>query len=243
MEMDTSIIKECGSFPGVRSRVVTLLECPVLLLESERPLRVLNSSIWGGGFSERRYVVNRQVLKSYMSDDPPAEMREFLEHAGFPPEETAGMLTAAWVDHAGTRRMELDDLVVSAWVTVGLGNPSRAGMTADAERLYPGTINTIVLIDGRPSDAAMVNAVLTATEAKAALLQDLGIVVGKGDDRIATGTTTDAVLIGSTGRGREYAYAGPSTRLGYLIGHTVYEAGKQAALAYLDVMARKAYLP
>lgn len=112
-------------------------------------------------------------------------------------------------------------LHVSAWVTVGLGNKARAGAELPAASLYPGTINTIIVIDGQLTDAAMVGAVITATEAKAAALQSLGIEV---HGLPATGTTTDAVLIATTCRGHLYSYAGTATALGYMIGRTVYEA-------------------
>ena len=46
-----------------------------------------------------------------------------------------------------------------------------------ASSLYPGTINTIVVIEGSLTDAAMVNAVITATEAKAAALQALNTTI------------------------------------------------------------------
>lgn len=215
---------------------------PVLCIASDTALRTLISSIWGGGFQTSYFIINRQVPKSYMSDDPGREMGDFLSRMGYPAEHSVGMLTAAWVDHAGHETMALDDLTVSAWVTVGLSNAARAGDIVDVDRLYPGTINSIVLVDGWMTDAAMVNAVITATEAKTALLQELRIPAGP-DGRHATGTTTDAIVVAATQRGASrYTYAGTATRLGYLIGRTVYEAGRQAAVAYLDYMwAREAY--
>lgn len=116
---------------------------------------------------------------------------------------------------------EPERLHVCAWVTVGLGNKARAGAELPASSLYPGTINTIIVINGRMTDAAMVNAVITATEAKAAALQDLGIEAA---GKPATGTTTDAVLIAATDRGQMYNYAGTATSVGYMIGRTVYDA-------------------
>lgn len=116
---------------------------------------------------------------------------------------------------------ETHTLHVCAWVTVGLGNKARAGAELPSVSLYPGTINTIIVIDGQLTDAAMVNAVITATEAKAAALQSLGVDV---DGQPATGTSTDAVLIATTCRGHLYSYAGTATALGYMIGRTVYEA-------------------
>ncbi len=227
------------SIPGIRVGLIPNSESPMLCISSETPLRTLNSSIWGGGFGYHRNLINRQVPKSYMCDDPPSEMQSFLDAVGFTSIDSVGMLTAAWVDHAGFSEMSLGELTVCSWVTVGLGNPARAGDAVDVDLLFPGTINCMVVIDGQLNDAAMVNAVITVTEAKAALLQDLNITAGA-EGRIATGTSTDAVVIAATDRGRSYSYAGTATRLGYLIGRTVYEAGKQATFAYKAEMARRA---
>nr|WP_240344105.1 adenosylcobinamide amidohydrolase [Paenibacillus sp. SYP-B3998] len=132
-------------------------------------------------------------------------------------------------DQEQKQKQKQKQLQVNAWVTVGLGNKARAGAELPAASLYPGTINCIVIINGILTDAAMVNSIITATEAKSAALQALGIEV---DGLPATGTTTDAVLIAATGRGRLHSYAGTATQLGYLIGRTVYEAIMQSAQLY-----------
>lgn len=225
--------------PGVQMKLVQSVFGRYLQITCDSPLRTLNSSSWGGGFGNHRVLMNRQVDKTYNETDPALEMEAFIAREGLNPLDTAGMLTAAWVKdvgyceltwpHEGTNGEDLRKAVqvdgsllrVAAWVTVGLGNKARAGAVLPAASLYPGTINTIVVIEGHLIDAAIVNAVITATEAKAAALQALNIVV---DGQPATGTTTDAVLIAATGRGTTYQYAGTATTLGYLIGRTVYEA-------------------
>ncbi|MFC5452500.1 adenosylcobinamide amidohydrolase [Paenibacillus aestuarii] len=233
------------SIPGIAMNRVTSEQGSYLWFQSEIPLRTLNSSPWGGGFGRHQHVVNRQVGKSYHAEDPLAEMSGFLLQEGLNPAATAGMLTAAWVKDVGVSSLSWEAvkgsdggdggaagsgaLQVCAYVTVGLGNKARAGAELPAHSLYPGTINIILLIDGQLTDAAMVNAVITATEAKAAALQDLNV---HKEGRVATGTTTDAVLIAATDRGRMHAYAGTATQLGYLIGRTVYEATMASALLY-----------
>jgi adenosylcobinamide hydrolase len=125
------------------------------------------------------------------------------------------------------------ELTIGSWVTVGLNNRARAGVTENPAALYPGTINTIVVADAALSEAAMIGAVITATEAKAAALQDLG-VTDPFSGKSATGTTTDAVIIGATMRGVRCEYAGTATRLGYLVGRTVYEAVFASGSRYLE---------
>ncbi|MEW9698614.1 adenosylcobinamide amidohydrolase [Paenibacillus sp. SI8] len=221
---------------GITMKLTECAQGSYLRIQSETPLRTLNSSPWGGGFGSHTNLINRQVDRFYQAADPIGEMNTFLAEEGIDSHVTASMLTAAKVKHVGfsslcweeAAQVELsthgdsrERLQVASWVTVGLGNKARAGAELPASSLYPGTINSIVIINGLLTDAAMVNAVITATEAKTAALQALGIKVG---GAFATGTTTDAVLIAATGRGRLLSYAGTATQLGYLIGRTVYEA-------------------
>lgn len=241
---------------GVGMKQVVSAYGRYMAITSDTPLRTLNSSPWGGGFGHHRVLMNRQVDKTYNENDPLLEMEAFIAREGLDPQDTAGMLTAAWVKDVGfnesawpleaEERAQSEELVhvegleqlrVAAWVTVGLGNKARAGAVLPAASLYPGTINTIVVIEGQLTDAAMVNAVITATEAKAAALQSMNITI---NGQIATGTSTDAVLIAATGRGKTYRYAGTATTLGYLIGRTVHEAILASGQMYELAMSRRA---
>ncbi|WP_194830533.1 adenosylcobinamide amidohydrolase [Laceyella tengchongensis] len=70
---------------------------------------------------------------------------------------------------------------------------------------------------------------ITATEAKAAALADLGVTDSKG--LVATGTTTDAVVIAATGNiqdGVIHPYAGTLSPLGQAIARTVYAGVTEA---------------
>ena len=84
---------------------------------------------------------------------------------------------------------------ISVLVTAGISNARRAGDPAehrvfDEAEIKPGTINVIILTNAVLTQAAQVEAVMVATEAKTAVLQDIGAtspVTGK----MATGTGTD----------------------------------------------------
>lgn len=119
---------------------------------------------------------------------------------------------------------------VTGIVTVGLSNKARAGLAVAEPQLYPGTINTIVLVRGIMTDATMVNAVMTATEAKAAALQAL-------DERVEEASRNRDDVGCRAGRGTEadgplHRYAGTVTEVGYLIGRTVYESTMTAGRRY-----------
>lgn len=226
--------KYAACIPEIQFRFIDAGKNSYCLIESGLPLRTLNSSMWGGGFGRHHVLMNRQVDKSYMCDDPLAEMHDFMQKKGISVEGTAALLTAARVQDCGYSESEAEGgLKVCTWATVGLSNKARAGMELPEEQLYPGTINIIVLIDGELTDAAMVNAVITSTEAKAAALQDAGIYLDMEPECLATGTTTDAVLIAATQRGPVSRYAGMSTQVGNRIGKTVYDSVAASTRAYM----------
>jgi adenosylcobinamide amidohydrolase len=83
----------------------------------------------------------------------------------------------------------------------------------------PGTINVVLLVDGALTPAAMVNAVITATEAKTMTLRAWDVKTPEGD--AASGTSTDTVVVACTGRGEELCYAGPATPVGWLAARSV----------------------
>jgi len=204
-------------------------------IESEHPLSVLSSAIYGGGQMEATAIINRYVSKQYSADDPEAEVRNWLRHQGIPLDSTVVLLTAAYVHLAQVKVVETQWFRLAAIVTAGVSNAARAGnaypvfMDTPSE---PGTINTILLVDGHMTEGAQVNAIIMATEAKAAALQDAKVKDGQG--RIATGTTTDAIVVASTQEklgGYAHRYAGITSPLGHAISQTVYQAVKEAVCA------------
>ncbi|WP_201305450.1 adenosylcobinamide amidohydrolase [Paenibacillus puerhi] len=220
-----------GVHSGLSCRMEERGEESYFLFESVKPLRTLNSSLWGEGFSLAHRLMNRQVSKRYMCDDPLQEMNGFLQGEGIHEDGTAALLTAADLRDRSYRGLRLSgELAVHTWVTAGLSNKCRAGVPCEIDSLFPGTINIVIAIEGKLTDSAFVNAVITATEAKAAALQDMQVTLDGG--LTATGTTTDAVLIAATQEGEASRYAGASTRLGYAVGLTVYEAARESIASY-----------
>jgi iron complex transport system ATP-binding protein len=203
-------------FPGV---TMTLTE-EALILHSERALHVLSSAVVGGGFGEVSYIVNRHVHGGYDHPEPENDLRAFAHAVGIA-EPFVGMMTAARLDTLRAVTLESGGLMVACLNTMGLSNPTSAGLSEPA-RCARGTINTILLIDGNLSDAAMVNAVITATEAKAAVLMSRRVRTPVG--YLATGTSTDAIVVACTGEGERIRYAGPATEVGWLIGRCVRKA-------------------
>lgn len=198
-----------------------------LLLEFPSEVDSLSSAIYGGGMERLHRAVNLFVDRNYECSDPVRDMENKLRGWGYPLSGSAGLMTAVPMEHAAVAEEDTGTAGIFCCVTAAAGNAARAGAMRGARSLYrPGTINMMLGIDGRLTPAAMVNAVMTAVEAKAAALADLGITDPE-NGLIATGTTTDAIVLAVSQSGRygaEHVYAGTATDLGGTIGRLVYGA-------------------
>ena len=87
------------------------------------------------------------------------------------------------------------------------------------------------------SDAALVTAVQTATEAKAQALADAG-VRALNHHGPATGTATDAICVAAP-PGGEVAFAGPATAVGAAIAHAVHGAVLSGARIHRRTVAAR----
>lgn len=188
-----------------------------VVVASARPLRVLSSAVHLGGFAEARAVVNLHVRKHDPCADPSAMIEAFARRAQVPT-PWVGLLTGALTERAAVGEESAAGLAAMAVVTVGLSNPVAAGHSPIAT-WTASTINTIVVVDADPEPAALVNAVITATEVKGLALRGAGLVV---EDGVAvSGTSTDAVVIAATGRGVRARFGGPASEMGWVVARAV----------------------
>lgn len=198
-----------------------------LLLELPAEADGISSAVYGGGMGRLRRAVNQYVSRDYDCSDPVRDLELKLHEWGYSQEGCAGLMTAVPLEHAAVIEEDTGTAGIFCCVTAAAGNAARAGVERPVLAAYrPGTINIMLGIDGRLTPAAMVNAVMTATEAKAAALADLGVTDPE-NGLIATGTTTDAIVLAVSQSGRygaEHVYAGTATDLGGAIGRLVYAA-------------------
>ncbi|MFF1509777.1 adenosylcobinamide amidohydrolase [Streptomyces sp. NPDC058326] len=194
-------------------------EWPLLVWAPGPGVRMVSSAVLGGGIGERGWVLNAQVPPGYQRRDPVAHLRELASDAGLTG-PGVGLMTAASV----ADRRQAEDGGVRAVVTAGIGvrgwaaAPGRGSVGAPR----PGTINIIVSLPVALTDAALVNAVATATEAKTQALVELGAD--------ASGTPTDAVCVAApspTGSGAEL-FAGPRSLWGARLARAVHRATRDA---------------
>ncbi|MFB9238523.1 adenosylcobinamide amidohydrolase [Plantactinospora siamensis] len=229
-------------------------EVPLLVWRAPAGLPAISSAPLGGGIGVRGWVLNATVPMSYDRNDPDRHLMELaagLDLSG----PGVGHLTG--VDVAEVVPAEAAG--VRVWATVGLGAPIWAADEAvpagPVEAARPvgssgsvgavgsvgssgpagsgprvGTVNIVAMVPARLSAAALVNAVATATEAKAQALWELGLP--------ATGTATDAVTVLCAPTGPVEAYGGPRSRYGAPLARAVRRAvldgGRAAAVPWSD---------
>ncbi|MFC5291080.1 adenosylcobinamide amidohydrolase [Actinokineospora guangxiensis] len=199
--------------PDVRFRVEGGVRRPMLLWQWDRDVRVVSSAAWGGGAGARRWVLNAEVDVDY-DRDPVPHLAEIATGAGLVPGTGVGLMTAAAVDRYQVGRDG------GAWcaATVGISHPTLAA-APDAPAPAAGTINLVCWVPAPMCDAALVNLVITATEAKVQALNDSGIQ--------ATGTATDAVAVCCPvplPDSAPQSYGGPRSRWGAPLARAVHSA-------------------
>jgi adenosylcobinamide amidohydrolase len=221
----------------------------VRLIAPHRVLSTCRSSA-GGLNDDLMYLYNHQSCEpagGHMNarmhrlavDSPDEYKREVADRHNLPFQKCATLGTAANMNNAAICHEKYCDLEVVTVCTGGVeGNAGRAGDPAsyyepqddnssgqkDQECISrPGTINAMIFINRELAPGAMVTAVITATEAKAAALQELE-VPSLYSEGLATGTGTDQIAVASKLGGRAISFAGKHSKVGELIGRTMHDA-------------------
>lgn len=216
--------------------------------QSAHPALALSSAVYGGGMLELDRVFNIYVDKHYRCDDPPREIAEALHDWQEQADRCAGLLTAVKLEHTSIQEHTNSEFGLLCCTTAGVSNAARAGSERTVFDVHgkkqnrtsyiPGTINIMLWFNGRMTPGAMVNAVQTAVEAKAAALADAGIADSE-NGLPATGTTTDAIVLAvrqtAANDGQPlHSYAGTATALGAAIGRLVYDTVTESLQAGLQ---------
>lgn len=201
------------------------------------PRHVLCTSWLNGGYrKDLASVFNHQIpLAACEACHNGGSIREYLERVagdlGLDSATAAGLVTRADMVNTAVVSETFRDLTVTAIVTAGIDkNGGRAGDPAsyyengDSFEPVGGTINTILIIGANLPEHALSRALMTATEAKAATLQQL-MARSIYSSGIATGSGTDMiVIVADPGSSRHLSQAGKHAKLGELIGRAVIAA-------------------
>jgi adenosylcobinamide amidohydrolase len=224
-----------------------------LEVDFDGPQRTLSWAVVGGGYGVHRRVVWHFVTRAELSAeiDPVVMFRERLQERGY--EAAVGLLTARYLRPYVERTARFGECEGRAVVTSGLGNALRAGdppthtsiATPAASTTQTvgkpatvGTINVLCHVSVPLSDAAMLEALALASEARTAAMLEFrhpSVV----SDKPATGTGTDCIVIASPCEGTLHDYAGKHTEVGAVVGESVYEATRHATAVWLSEQAQQ----
>jgi adenosylcobinamide amidohydrolase len=154
----------------------------VLVWQFDEPVRALSSASVGGGFSTPSWVVNIGVPHDYSRvdlDEHAAAIATGRDLCG----PGIAMFTAVDVTRAEHARFER----ASVCATVGVTRPTWAADPGSGHGHWPGTINLVAQLPVALEPAAMVQALLAMTEAKAQALLEAQVP--------GTGTASDAITL------------------------------------------------
>ncbi len=213
-----------------------------IVLSLPQGRKTLTTSWLNGGYREGlRTIFNHRVPKGKHAPKDldggsiPAYLGIIAGKLGQDPELSSGLLTAANMENVSIVTKSFRGVEVTAIMTAGIEvNAGRAGDPASyyqengSHQFIQGTINAMIVIGADLPDYAMARAVITATEAKTAALQQLmapsrystGIATGSGTDMIAVVSDATSPLM--------LTDAGHHSKLGELIGKAVIECTQKA---------------
>jgi len=186
-------------------------------------VRAASTAPSGGGLGTRYWILNASVAPDYARLDPGAHVAELARHLGLD-RDGVGMLTA--VDVSDAHQAVVDGVTVTA--TVGLAHPTWAAASAGRTPANPpipvagGTINIVAFLPEPMTDAALLNAIVTGTEAKTQALLQASVP--------GTGTASDAICIvcpraaGATPGAGADPFGGPRSRWGAPLARAVHAA-------------------
>jgi len=203
--------------PQLLSRHEDGAELSMALWRFPSPLLALSSAPHGGGWGERHWILAAQVAGGYHRTDPADHLAGLARDLGLDG-PGVGMLTAVDVRRVAVSRED----GVAAAATVGLTHPSWAAAAdpgtaaATGAAGIAGTVNIVAMLGRRLSGAALVNAVMTVTEAKSQALWEAGVT--------GTGTPSDAVAVLCPPSGPAEAFGGPRSRYGSRLARAVHRA-------------------
>lgn len=201
-------------------RAIRIADGPALLWRVGPGWQMLSSAVTGGGLTKAEWVLNVQVPLDYARCDPADHLAALAKKAGLTG-PGVGMLTAAWVDRFTVGRCE----GVEVTATTGLSHPVWAADRNWGDgTVLPGTINLVAALPVRLGPAALVNAIITMTEAKSQAMIEAGMP--------GTGTASDAICVATPTTGDLVDFCGPRSPWGARLAVSCHQAVTSGTLRW-----------
>ncbi|MEM1276594.1 MAG: adenosylcobinamide amidohydrolase [Pseudomonadota bacterium] len=206
------------------------LSRPWLIASFDRPLRALSWSLNRPGFVLATRVVWREVRNADLPVDLDASgwFNNTLIAAGY--RDAIGLITSRDVQRYVTAQSVCDHVTAEVVATVGLSNAERVGHRRAVIPATTGTINTLVSVSTALSEAALIEAMSVAAQARTtAVLENGPDLPGIGR---ATGTGTDCIVVAAPSG--DEPHAGLHTATGQAIGAAVLDAMNRGVQGWMQ---------
>lgn len=210
-----------------------LLDRPWLELDLGAETRVLSWSLTRPGFVTARRIVWREVRNADLPEDLDVQAWFRSELVARGAEDAVAMLTSRDLDAFETAAAEVKGIRAFCVATVGLSNAERIGTRMDRSGKDWGTINIGLHLDLPLSDAALLELLSIATQARTAAVMEVGHHLPTG---LATGTGTDCIAVAAPAG--DTPFAGLHTPQGEAAGLAVHEAVRRGAEIWMRHVKR-----
>lgn len=216
-------------------KAAVTLERPWLRMTLPAEMRVLSWAPFGAGYTRAGAILWREVRNADLTQEFDAE--GWLA-AQMPP-GAVGMLTSRDVGTFHESFAEVEGITAHCVATVGLSNGESVGRRLPYHPADYGTINIGLCTNAALSEAAQLEAMSIAVQARTAGVMAAEVTLATG---VATGTGTDCVALACLPG--DLRYAGLHTAVGEAVGAAVRECLTRASAAWViwrdGEMARRA---
>ncbi len=192
-----------------------------LIADLAVPRRMLSWSLNRPGFHTATRIAWLHVRE--MPDDvaPAIWFQRRLDRDGLT--DAIGLITSRKLTAFVSATAQVEGARATCVATVGLSNAERVGARRQGALPNTGTINILVTLSAAITEAAQMEAMSIAAQARTAAVMEFGPILSGGARM--TGTGTDCIVIAAPAG--DVPYCGLHTACGEVIGRTVYDAVAQ----------------
>ena len=212
---------------------------PWLIARFAEPQKMLSWAVHRSGYQVADRVAWLQVRNADLpvSVDPADHLGRLMDARGLA--GAVGLMTSSALARHQVGTAACDGVAAACLMTLGLSNAERVGtrrQPVDPDRPAYGTINALCRVSVPLGDAALLEALSVATQARTTAILSYGYAPAPGAGPV-TGTGTDCLVLACPARGPEERFAGLHTAVGEALGAAVLAV---TAAAMADWLRRQA---
>jgi len=195
------------------------LDRPWLAFDLGADMPVLSFTLNRPGFVTARRILWREVRNADLTPELDVPVWLGAELAARDAQDAPCFLTSRDVSAFEVSEATTGDVTATAVATVGLSNGERIGTRMAYDPASFGTINVALRLSVGMTQAALIEVLAIAAQARTVAVMDLGHALPTG---LASGTGTDCLAVAAPVG--EAGFAGMHTDIGVAAGRAVYDA-------------------